>query len=451
MGARRQRIRADPHARARTRGRAAGLFHPHSHDAADFVDSALESSDRGIRALKVSLVALLVTAVLQGAVVAFSGSVALLADTVHNVADAGTAIPLWVVFWLGRRPANRRYTYGYGRAEDLAGLLVVVMVAASAVVAGVEAVRRLLDPAPVQHLGWVAAAGMIGFLGNELVAEYRIRVGRHIGSAALVADGLHARTDGLTSLAVVAGAAGVALGWPLADPLVGLAIMVAILFVLRGATRDVFARLMDAVDPALVDQGEAALRTVPGVHRVARLRIRWIGHRLHADADLEVDDSLTLAAAHRGRAPGGGDGGFGGAAAAFGRRARLPSSRSAPVGRRRSGTVAHRLLSWLPRPPGRRPGPGRRTHRGCATLATSAGTAGPSRRPRCPGRPAAGCPGPGPPGGPVPSRGCSWTGCAGRRTARGWRIRRSRGSGQAGSLCRQVCTGGRTGLRGGTV
>ena len=280
------------------RGRVAGLFHPHSHDAADFVDSALESSDRGIRSLKVSLVALLVTAVLQGAVVAFSGSVALLADTVHNVADAGTAIPLWVAFWLGRRPANRRYTYGYGRAEDLAGLLVVVMIAASAVVAGVEAVRRLLDPAPVQHLGWVAAAGVIGFLGNELVAEYRIRVGRHIGSAALVADGLHARTDGLTSLAVVAGAAGVALGWPLADPLVGLAIMVAILFVLRGATRDVFARLMDAVDPDLVDQGEAALRTVPGVHRVARLRIRWIGHRLHADADLEVDDSLTLAAAH---------------------------------------------------------------------------------------------------------------------------------------------------------
>jgi cation diffusion facilitator family transporter len=280
------------------RGWVTGLFRPHSHDAADSVDSALESSERGIRALKVSLVALLVTAVLQGVIVAVSGSVALLADTVHNLSDAGTAVPLWIAFWLGRRPANRRYTYGYGRAEDIAGLFVVLMIAASAVVAGWEAVRRLLDPAPVHNLWWVAAAGIIGFAGNELVAMYRIRVGRDIGSAALVADGLHARTDGLTSLAVVAGAAGVAVGFPLADPLVGLAIMVAILFVLRSAVRDVFARLMDAVDPVLLDAAETALAGTAGVDSVTRVRMRWIGHRLHADADLEVDRACSAVAAH---------------------------------------------------------------------------------------------------------------------------------------------------------
>jgi Co/Zn/Cd efflux system component len=178
------------------RGWVSGLFHPHSHDAADSVDSALESSARGIRAVKISLVALGVTAVLQLLVVAVSGSVALLADSIHNVADALTAVPLWIAFVVGRRAATRRYTYGYGRAEDLAGLFIVAMIAGSAVLAAVESIRRLLDPAPVQHLGWVALAGLIGFAGNELVAVYRIRVGRAIGSAALVADGLHARTAG---------------------------------------------------------------------------------------------------------------------------------------------------------------------------------------------------------------------------------------------------------------
>jgi cation diffusion facilitator family transporter len=255
-------------------GWVSGLFHPHSHASADSVDSELESSAQGIRAVKVSLVALVVAAVLQLLVVAVSGSVALFADTVHNLSDALTAIPLWIAFAVGRRAADRRYTYGYGRAEDLAGLFIVAMIALSAVLAGVQAVRRLLDPAPVEHLGWVALAGLIGCLGNELVAVYRIRVGRSIGSAALVADGLHARTDGLTSLAVLASAGGVAAGFPLADPLVGLLITVAILVVLHTAVRDVYRRLMDAVDPALVDHAEAVLRGTPGVTGVRRVRMR---------------------------------------------------------------------------------------------------------------------------------------------------------------------------------
>ncbi|NGP08376.1 cation transporter [Rhodococcus sp. 14C212] len=275
------------------------VFAPHSHDAADSVDDALESSEIGIRAVKISLVALGITAVAQLAVVAVSGSVALFADTVHNFSDALTAIPLWIAFALGRRAATRRYTYGFGRAEDLAGLFVVAMITLSAVVAGVEAVRRLINPVPIQQLGWVALAGLVGFVGNELVALYRIRVGRRIGSAALVADGLHARTDGFTSLAVLLGAGGVALGFPLVDPIVGLVITVAILVVLRTAGRDVFRRLMDGVDPELVDAAERSLSEEPGVRSVRSVRMRWIGHRLHADVELDTDADTSLAAAHR--------------------------------------------------------------------------------------------------------------------------------------------------------
>jgi cation diffusion facilitator family transporter len=275
------------------------LFLPHSHDAADSIDGALESSAAGIRAVKISFLVLMATSIAQVVIVIISGSVALLADTIHNFADALTAIPLWVAFALGARPATRRYTYGFGRAEDVAGLFVVAMIALSAIVAGVESVRRLINPVPINLVGWVAAAGLVGFIGNELVAVYRIRVGRRIGSAALVADGLHARTDGFTSLAVLLGAGGVALGFPLADPIIGLIITVAILAVLRTAARDVFRRLMDGVDPALLDSAEAALAAEPGVTGVRNVKMRWIGHRLHAEAELDIDATVTLADAHR--------------------------------------------------------------------------------------------------------------------------------------------------------
>ncbi|OBA75199.1 hypothetical protein A5641_24470 [Mycobacterium sp. 1554424.7] len=281
------------------RGIVAQLFVPHSHDAADSVDTALESSAVGIRAVKVSLVGLGATAIVQVVIAVVSGSIALAADTIHNFSDALTAVPLWVAFALGTRPATRRYTYGYGRAEDIAGLFVIAMITLSAIIAGYEAVLRLIHPVAIEHVGWVAAAGVIGFLGNEVVAMYRIRIGRRIGSAALVADGLHARTDGFTSLAVLFGAGGVALGYPLADPIVGLIITVAILAVLRGAVRDIFRRLMDAVDPELVDTAEATLAARPGVRSVRRVRMRWIGHRLHADAELDIDPATSLEDAHR--------------------------------------------------------------------------------------------------------------------------------------------------------
>jgi cation diffusion facilitator family transporter len=247
---------------------------PHSHEAADKVDAAMETSAEGMRTLWISLAILGVTAVFQLVVVLLSGSVALLGDTIHNFADALTAVPLGIAFVLGRRAANRRFTYGYGRAEDLAGVVIVLTITASAGFAAWTAVERLLNPRDISYLPAVAAAALIGFVGNEWVARYRIRTGNRIGSAALVADGLHARTDGFTSLAVLIGAAGAALGWRLADPIVGLAITAAILLVLRDAAREVFRRIMDAVDPALVDTAEQALREVPGVHEVGELRMR---------------------------------------------------------------------------------------------------------------------------------------------------------------------------------
>nr|WP_285562926.1 cation diffusion facilitator family transporter [Streptomyces hygroscopicus] len=284
---------------ARLRHQLAHLVTPHSHEAMDKVDSAMETSREGMRTLWLSLGILGLTTVIQAVIVAVSGSVALLGDTIHNAADALTALPLGIAFVLGRRAANRRYTYGYGRAEDLAGIAIVLTIAASSALAAYEAVDRLLDPREITHLWVVAIAAVVGFIGNEWVARYRITTGRKIGSAALVADGLHARTDGFTSLAVLLGASGAALGWRWADPVVGLLITAAILMVLKDAAREVYRRLMDSVDPKLVDAAEAALRDVDGVLGVGQVRMRWIGHALRAEADIVVDPHLTVVTAHQ--------------------------------------------------------------------------------------------------------------------------------------------------------
>jgi cation diffusion facilitator family transporter len=289
----------DDHDHESGHGFVRSLFTRHRHDASGSIDAALESSERGVRALWLSLLGLGVTALIQLAVALISGSVALLNDTFHNFADAFTALPLWLAFSLGRRLPSARYPYGYGRAEDLAGGAVVAMIAVSAVIAAWEGVNRLLHPAAVRHLGAVVAASVVGFAGNELVARHRIRVGREIGSAALVADGLHARTDGISSLGVLAGAAGVWAGFDRADAIAGLAIAVLIVSVLREAASDVVDRLVDAVDPALTEQARRVLGGVAGVVGVGELRIRWIGHRLHAEAEITVDEDLTLAVAHR--------------------------------------------------------------------------------------------------------------------------------------------------------
>ncbi len=279
--------------------RLIGAVVGHSHDPGDSIDDALTADRRGIRALQISLVVLGLTAAAQLVVVMVSGSVALLADTVHNFSDALTAFPLWIAFAIGSRAATRRYTFGYRRAEDLAGLFILLMIGASAILAAYESISRLINPHPVTNIPIVIVAGLVGFAGNELVALYRIRVGRSIGSAALVADGYHARTDGLTSLAVVAGALGVAAGYPLADPIVGLLITAVILVVLRQAAGQMVGRLMDAVEPELVDRVETIAASTPEVQAVERVRLRWLGHALEASLAVTVDCDLTVAEGHR--------------------------------------------------------------------------------------------------------------------------------------------------------
>lgn len=274
------------------------FFMPHSHTHhAAALDPAL-ANERGIWALKVSLVGLLVTAIFQVVIVAISGSVALLADTLHNFSDALTAIPLWLAFALARRARNRRYTYGYGRAEDLAGAFIVLMIFASAVVVFYESIQKILHPSPLSNLGWVAAAGIIGFLGNELVAIFRMRVGRQIGSAALVADGLHARTDGFTSLGVLAGVIGVWLGFAWADPLVGLIIGAVILVIVWNTAKEMWRRMMDGIEPQVIEQIEHAARGVDGVMDVHEVTARWIGHRQRAELHITVNCQLPTVASH---------------------------------------------------------------------------------------------------------------------------------------------------------
>jgi cation diffusion facilitator family transporter len=249
-------------------------------------------------AVKWSFVGLFVTALLQAAVVALSGSVALLSDTIHNFGDALTAVPLWVAFALTRLGTSRRFTFGYGRVEDLAGVLVVLIILFSAMVAGYQAIERLINPQPVGFLGAVAAAALVGFLGNETVAIFRIRIGRQIGSAALIADGYHARTDGWTSLTVLIGAVGLWLGYPLADPIVGLLIAAAILVIVWQSGKAVFTRLLDGVDPSVIDEIRHSASEVEGVVDVAEVRARWLGHRLRAEVNVAVDPELSVEKGH---------------------------------------------------------------------------------------------------------------------------------------------------------
>lgn len=247
-------------------------------------DPAFNANQAGIRTIWMALGALGLTSFLQITIVSLSGSVALLADTVHNIGDTLNSIPLLIAFYLARRAANRRYTYGYGRAEDVAGVLIVLSIAVSAGVVFWESTQKLLNPQPMQHIPWVALAALIGFIGNEAVAYWQIRVGRKIGSEAMIADGLHARIDGMTSLAVLFAAAGTALGAPILDPLIGLLIGITILFITRDATKRVWYRLMDAVDPALITQIEHYIEQTSGVEAVERVRARWVGHQLYIEA-----------------------------------------------------------------------------------------------------------------------------------------------------------------------
>lgn len=262
------------------------------------VSPSIATTGRGIWAIKWSFAGLAVTAALQAVVVVFSGSVALLADTIHNIGDALTAVPLWIAFLFARRLPTRRFAYGFGRVEDLAGATIVIVILASAVLAAYHSVDRLLNPRDIEWVWVVAAAGAIGFIGNEAVAIFRIRVGREINSVALVADGYHARTDGLASLSVFLGAIVVWAGFPIADPIVGLGISALIVRISYDSARSVFGRMLDGVDPDVLDSVEHEVLSVPGVRSITYSRARWIGHRLHAEVHLTASGGSSLEEAH---------------------------------------------------------------------------------------------------------------------------------------------------------
>ncbi|MFN8375403.1 MAG: cation diffusion facilitator family transporter [Anaerolineae bacterium] len=253
-----------------------------------------ENNSLAIRTVWAALLALGITTVLQILIVIASGSVALLADTVHNFGDALNSVPLLFAFYLARRPANRRYTYGYNRAEDIAGIFIVISIGFSAAFILWESIQKLINPQPLQNLPWVALAAVIGFVGNEVVAMMQIRVGRQIGSAAMIADGQHARTDGFTSLAVLAAVVGTALGFPILDPIVGILIGIMIVFITRDAALSIWQRLMDAVDPQMVEAAEKVIREHEEVKGLKQLQMRWLGHQLYVELLLALDDKLTL-------------------------------------------------------------------------------------------------------------------------------------------------------------
>jgi len=269
--------------------------HMHTHGA---VDPSVFTTQKAIWAVQWSSLIMLLTAVFQASVVWLSGSVALLADTIHNFGDAGTAIPLWFAFELGKRKATKRFTYGYARLEDLAGLIIVTIILLSAIVAAYESIRRLFHPQMITHVPEVMVASVVGFLGNEVAARFRIRVGKEVGSAALVVDGNHARIDAMTSLSVLFGAIGARLGYPLADPIIGLLITAIILRILWVSASSVFNRLLDGVDPEVVDEIREAAKKVEGVEEVSDVRVRWIGHRMHAEVNVAVSANLSVVQAH---------------------------------------------------------------------------------------------------------------------------------------------------------
>lgn len=269
--------------------------HEHTHGA---IDPSIFSNNRGIWAIKWSFVGLFATAVFQIIVVLLSGSVALLADTIHNFGDATTAVPLWIAFTLGRRKPSKRFTYGLGRVEDLAGVTIVLIIFLSAVVAGYESIDRFFHPQKVEYLWAVIVASIVGFAGNEAVANFRIKVGKEMGSAALIADGYHARVDGFASLAVLVGAFGIWMGYPLADPIVGFLITIVILKIVWESGKSVFTRLLDGVAPEVIDEIKHAASHVSGVGNVSEVRVRWLGHRLRAELNIAVNQSLSVEKGH---------------------------------------------------------------------------------------------------------------------------------------------------------
>ncbi len=189
-------------------------------------------------------------------------------------------------------------TYGYGRLEDIAGIIIIIIILFSAIVALYQSILKFVSPGEIQETGWVMAAAIIGFIGNEIVAHYRINTGKEIGSAALVADGKHSRIDGLTSLAVFFAALGVMLGYPVVDPIAGIFISVFIFWIVVGASKDIFKRLLDIVDPELIDKVEKITSSMKEVKSVHDVKARWIGHSLRVNVSIAINENLSVREGH---------------------------------------------------------------------------------------------------------------------------------------------------------
>ena len=268
--------------------------HHHSH----LIDPSIVTHERGLWVAKWSFVILIVAGFAQLVVVFMSKSVALMADTIHNFGDAATSIPLGIAFLFARLKPNKKFSYGYGRVEDIAGVTVVLLILGSGCFAGYEAVQRFIHPEKVGHLGLVAVASILSFLVNEGVAVFRIKVGKEIGSAALVADGCHARIDGWSSLAVVVGVLGVYFGFPILDPLMGLIITGSILFIVWQTGNEVFTRMLDGIDPDVLEDIDHIARHIKAVKDVWGVRARWIGHKLNVEINIAVALNISLAESH---------------------------------------------------------------------------------------------------------------------------------------------------------
>lgn len=269
--------------------------HGHEHGR---VDADLYGNKAGLRAVQLSTLGMLLVAVIQFAIAAIGGSAGLFADALHNLGDVFTTVALWIAFVLSSRAANQRYTYGYYRSEDLAGIFIVLVIIASAVAGAVESIQKLTSHNVPTQLYLSMAAALVGVIGNEGLAHYKIKVGKRINSVPLVADGQHSRIDGLTSLAAFVGLVFVRLGLPIADPIAGLVITIVIITVVYSTSRSVLQRLLDAVDPRVVPSILKTAGAVPGVEEVTDVRARWVGHTMHIAMNIEVDAELTLAKAH---------------------------------------------------------------------------------------------------------------------------------------------------------
>src|SRR6266487_185066 len=269
--------------------------HGHEHGR---VDADLYGNRAGLRAVQISTAGMFIVAAIQFVIAGIGGSAGLFADALHNLGDVLTTVALWIAFVISNRAANQRYTYGYHRAEDLAGIFIVLVIIASAVAGAWESIQKLTSGSAPTHLLLSMAAAVVGFVGNEILAQYKISVGKRINSVPLVADGQHSRIDGLTSLAALIGLIGVAFGLRIADPIAGLVITVVILTVVYSTSRSVLQRFLDAVDPHVVPSIIATASEVPGVEGVSDVRARWVGHTLHVMMNIEVAAEMTLARAH---------------------------------------------------------------------------------------------------------------------------------------------------------